>query len=66
MIGSVPACFAWEPAAYWLTSRGRWVRSKHAVDVTRLVLHEVLTDVSGQIYHQVTGQYAAYHDLPMA
>lgn len=45
MIGSVPACFAWEPAAYWLTLRGRWVRSKHAVDMTCLILHVVLTDV---------------------
>lgn len=45
MIGSVLACFAWEPAAYWLTLRGRWVRSKHAVDVTCLILHVVVTAV---------------------
>uniref|UniRef100_A0A3Q4I7V0 deoxyribose-phosphate aldolase n=2 Tax=Neolamprologus brichardi TaxID=32507 RepID=A0A3Q4I7V0_NEOBR len=32
----------------------------------RLGASSLLADIERQIYHQVTGQYAAYHDLPMA
>lgn len=32
----------------------------------RLGASSLLADIERQIYHHVTGQYAAYHDLPMA
>uniref|UniRef100_A0A3P9CUC5 deoxyribose-phosphate aldolase n=1 Tax=Maylandia zebra TaxID=106582 RepID=A0A3P9CUC5_9CICH len=32
----------------------------------RLGASSLLADIERQIYHQVTGQYAAYHELPMA
>ncbi|XP_041833493.1 deoxyribose-phosphate aldolase [Melanotaenia boesemani] len=32
----------------------------------RLGASSLLSDIERQIYHQVTGQYAAYHELPMA
>ncbi|KAA8578670.1 hypothetical protein FQN60_016839 [Etheostoma spectabile] len=32
----------------------------------RLGASSLLADIERQIYHHVTGQYAAYHELPMA
>ncbi|XP_048683696.1 deoxyribose-phosphate aldolase isoform X3 [Lepidochelys kempii] len=35
-------------------------------DLFRLGASTLLADIERQIYHHVTGRYAAYHDLPMA
>ncbi|EMP35055.1 Putative deoxyribose-phosphate aldolase [Chelonia mydas] len=35
-------------------------------DLFRLGASTLLSDIERQIYHHVTGRYAAYHDLPMA
>ncbi|XP_074839844.1 deoxyribose-phosphate aldolase isoform X2 [Carettochelys insculpta] len=35
-------------------------------DLFRLGASALLSDIERQIYHHVTGRYAAYHDLPMA
>ncbi|XP_032651919.1 deoxyribose-phosphate aldolase isoform X2 [Chelonoidis abingdonii] len=39
-----------------------WLKS----DLFRLGASTLLSDIERQIYHHVTGRYAAYHDLPMA
>lgn len=61
--------FAWEPAACWPTSRDRWAaRDDRQWEVNQTIGVIVGLTVSSllQIYHHVTGQYAAYHELPMA
>uniref|UniRef100_A0A8C8SSA5 Deoxyribose-phosphate aldolase n=1 Tax=Pelusios castaneus TaxID=367368 RepID=A0A8C8SSA5_9SAUR len=35
-------------------------------DLFRLGASTLLSDIERQVYHHVTGRYAAYHDLPMA
>lgn len=70
--GSALTCSAWEPAACWLTSRGRWGLNTHYFITTLLfcmwVCFFLFLNLFWflQIYHHITGQYAAYHELPMA
>uniref|UniRef100_A0A452T654 deoxyribose-phosphate aldolase n=1 Tax=Ursus maritimus TaxID=29073 RepID=A0A452T654_URSMA len=35
-------------------------------DLFRIGASTLLSDIERQIYHHVTGRYAAYHDLPMS
>uniref|UniRef100_A0A8C5PJT6 deoxyribose-phosphate aldolase n=1 Tax=Leptobrachium leishanense TaxID=445787 RepID=A0A8C5PJT6_9ANUR len=51
---------------YWKTGIKAHVNTRTEALLFRIGASTLLGDIERQIYHHVSGRYAAYHDLPMA